>query len=87
MSELVTGRLQYYENRILIKKKMIELGLDNRRAGGYRGLLPRLSERMEHPVSAQMLSNAITGYQSGEAAQELLTAVKEMLESWPVEPT
>jgi len=68
-----------------IKIRMIELGLDNHKVGGYRGLLPRLSERTGRRISAQMLSNAITGYQSGKTAQDLLAALKEILDSLPQE--
>jgi hypothetical protein len=75
------------ELRKNIKKMMVDLGLDNRTGGGYRGLLPRLSERTGRPISAQMLSNAITGYQSGKPAQELLAAVKEILDTWPAQTT
>jgi hypothetical protein len=83
MPDLVIGHLQENnEIRKNIKKMMIDLDIDNHKAGGYRGLLPRLSERMGRTISAQMLSNAITGYQTGQSARELLTVVKEILESW-----
>jgi len=84
MSDLVNEKLKSNnELRKSIRITMVELGLDNRKERGYRGLLPRLSERMGRPISAQVLSNAITGYQSGKSAQDLLVAVKEILESWP----
>ncbi len=86
MSDLVTGHLpDINELRKNIKIRMIELGLDNHKTGGYRGLLPQLSEHTGRRISAQMLSNAITGYQSGKSAHDLLASMKEILDSLPQE--
>jgi hypothetical protein len=60
-----------------IKKLMID------REIGYEALLPALAEKLDRPVSRQVLSMAVSGYRTGRAYQEIVEATHEILCAWP----
>jgi|GEM_PF-3609228 len=66
-----------------IKKQMVDLGLD--RPGSYAVILPYISARIGRPILLQGLSMAMTGYRNGNSSAEILTALREILETWPPE--
>lgn len=67
-----------------VKKRMIDLGLD--REGSYDLLLPHLNEAAGFKVSKSQLCSSLTGYRESQTYQDILKALRSLLESWPVSP-
>jgi hypothetical protein len=64
-----------------IKKRLIDLDLDR----SYKPILPVLSEKVGKKISNNTLSMALSGFRQGKTYQEILTALDELLSTWPNE--
>jgi len=62
-----------------VKKKLIDLDLDNRNAGIQPRLAADLSARTGKNISTQTLNMALTGFRSSAAYQNLLEELHTML--------
>ena len=64
-----------------VKKKMIDLSLD--REGSYDRLLPFLNKAAGFKVSKSQLCSSLTGYRESQTYQDILKALKQLMETWP----
>lgn len=65
-----------------IKHRLVDLGLDNKKAGNYTILLPHVEKELGKKLGIKNFSMAMSGYRATAPYQEMLTALQKVLADW-----